>query len=217
ILVRRWTAFQKLGVSNITAPGMYHTGTSLDPGTTIGGYRGVTTPEEPIIVRMVRNPNKPGLPRREQHRAGQQELLSMTFEQFELEIRRQLARMLAGGGFDTAGSRRTARRCRRRRCSWRARILQIDRSTRSLGNTHGVTARIVQVRAYNPLVSSSGRGFPTRTTVRSPCASVESRAGNFSKEPEPRWPPWASSRRGRQSPRSEPARPRAAPPARQSA
>jgi len=102
ILIRRWTAFQKLGVSNITAPGMYHTGSSLDPGTTIGGYRGVTMPEEPIIVRMVRNPNKPGLPRREQHRAGQQELLSMTFEQFELEIRRQLARMLAGGGFDPA-------------------------------------------------------------------------------------------------------------------
>ena len=102
ILVRRWTAFEKLGVSNISAPGMYHTSTSLDPGTTIGGYRGVTTPEEPIIVRMVRNPNKPGLPRREQQRAGQQELLSMTFEQFELEIRRQLARMLAGGGFDPA-------------------------------------------------------------------------------------------------------------------
>jgi spermidine dehydrogenase len=102
ILVRRWTAFQKLRVSNITAPGMYHTSTSLDPGTTIGGYRGVTTPEEPIIVRMVRNPNRPGLPRREQNRLGQQELLSTSFEQFELEIRRQLSRMLAGGGFDPA-------------------------------------------------------------------------------------------------------------------
>jgi spermidine dehydrogenase len=102
ILIRRWTAFQKLGATNINAPGLYHTSTSLDPGTTIGGYRGVTMPEEPIVVRMVRNPNKPGLPRREQHRAGQHELLSMTFEQFELEIRRQLARMLAGGGFDPA-------------------------------------------------------------------------------------------------------------------
>jgi len=62
----------------------------------------VTTPGEPIIVRMVRNPNKPGLPRREQNRAGQHELLSMTFQQFELEIRRQLARMLEAGGFDPA-------------------------------------------------------------------------------------------------------------------
>jgi spermidine dehydrogenase len=102
VLIRRWTAFQKLGASNINAPGMYHTSTSLDPGTTIGGYRGVTTPEEPIVVRMVRNPNKPGLPRREQNRIGQQELLSMSFKQFELEIRRQLGRMLGGGGFDPA-------------------------------------------------------------------------------------------------------------------
>jgi spermidine dehydrogenase len=102
VLIRRWTAFQKLGVSNISAPGMYHTSCGLDPGTSIGGYRGVTTADEPIVVRVVRNPNTPGLPRREQHRAGQQELLSMSFEQFELEIRRQLARMLAGGGFDPA-------------------------------------------------------------------------------------------------------------------
>ena len=50
----------------------------------------------------MRNPNKPGLPRREQNRAGQQELLKTTFEQFEREIRRQLARMLGGGGFDPA-------------------------------------------------------------------------------------------------------------------
>ncbi len=102
VLIRRWTAFQRLGASNISAPGMYHTSSSLDPGTKIGGYRGVTSPDEPIVVHMVRNPNKPGLPRREQNRAGRQELLSTPFERFELEIRRQLGRMLAAGGFDPA-------------------------------------------------------------------------------------------------------------------
>ncbi len=102
VLVRRWTAFQKLGVSNISAPGMYHASTSIDAGANIGGYRGITTPDEPAIIHLVRNPNKPGLPRKEQNRHGQQELLTTTFEQFELEIRRQLARMLAGGGFDPA-------------------------------------------------------------------------------------------------------------------
>jgi spermidine dehydrogenase len=102
VLVRRWTPFHKLGVSNINAPGMYHPNTSLDPGTTIGGYRGITTPDEPIVVHMVRNPNKPGLPRKEQNRIGQQELLAMTFHDFELNIRRQLARMLAGSDFDPA-------------------------------------------------------------------------------------------------------------------
>src|SRR5258708_39492576 len=51
---------------------------------------------------MVRNPNKPGLPRKEQNRAGQQELLTMTFRDFELQIRQQLDRMLGQAGFHAA-------------------------------------------------------------------------------------------------------------------
>jgi spermidine dehydrogenase len=102
VLLRRWTALEKLGVSAISAPCMYHTECMLDPGTTVGGYNGVTAPEEPILLHLMRNPNKPGLPRKEQNRLGQQELLSTTFEQFELEIRRQLQRMLGPGGFDPA-------------------------------------------------------------------------------------------------------------------
>jgi spermidine dehydrogenase len=62
----------------------------------------VTSPEEPILVHLVRNPNEPGLPRKEQNRAGQQELLSMGFSDFERKIRDQLARILAPGGFDPA-------------------------------------------------------------------------------------------------------------------
>ena len=60
-LIRRWTAFQKLGVARVSTPGMYYSSMNLDPGTTMGGYHGVTTPEEPILVHMVANPNKPGL------------------------------------------------------------------------------------------------------------------------------------------------------------
>ena len=102
LLIRRWTSFQKLGVASINAPGMYHPSCSLDPGSTVGGYKGVTTPDEPIVVHMVRNPNMPGLPRKEQNRLGQQELLTMTFHDVELAIRRQMARMLAGTDFDPA-------------------------------------------------------------------------------------------------------------------
>jgi len=102
VLIRRWTAFKQLGVASISAPGMYHPSTSLDPGTTVGGYRGVTTPDEPIVVHMVRNPNRPGLPRKEQNRLGQQELRTMTFHDVELSIRRQFARMMAGTDFDPA-------------------------------------------------------------------------------------------------------------------
>ena len=102
VLLKRWTAFRKLGVATINAPGMYHPHCNLDPGTTVGGYHGITNPDEPILVHLVRNPNKPGLPRKEQNRMGQQELLSMTFEDFELKIRQQLSRMLGPGGFDPA-------------------------------------------------------------------------------------------------------------------
>lgn len=102
VLIRRWTPFVKIGASTISSPCMLHTGVSLDPGSTVGGYNGVTTPDEPIVVHMTSNPNKPGLPRKEQNRAGAQQLLSTTFEQFELEIRRHLTRMLGPAGFDPA-------------------------------------------------------------------------------------------------------------------
>ena len=102
VLLRHWSAWQKLGISSVSGPGMYYHYMALDPGTTVGGYDGVTTPAEPILVHMVRNPNKPGLPRKEQNRAGQQELVGMTFEQHEFKIRDQLSRVLKAGGFDPA-------------------------------------------------------------------------------------------------------------------
>jgi spermidine dehydrogenase len=102
VLIRRWTAFAKLGVSNINSPCMLHTGASLDAASTVGGYRAVTTPDEPIVIHMTSNPNKPGLPRRDQNRAGAEQLLKTTFEEFEREIRGHLARALGAGGFDPA-------------------------------------------------------------------------------------------------------------------
>jgi spermidine dehydrogenase len=104
VLIRRWTAFQKLGVSRIQAPGMYYTNASLDPGSKVGGYQGVTTPEEPILIHLTRNPNKPGagLNRKQQNAAGQHELLTMTFEEQEFKIRDQLSRIAGPGGFDPA-------------------------------------------------------------------------------------------------------------------
>jgi spermidine dehydrogenase len=102
VLLRRWAAFQKLGVARVSAPGMYYTLSALDPGTTVGGYQGLTTPDEPIVLHMTRNANRPGLPRKEQNRLGAQELLNMTFADFEFKIRDQLARMLGGGGFQPA-------------------------------------------------------------------------------------------------------------------
>jgi spermidine dehydrogenase len=70
----------------------------------MGGYRFAGGPDDPIIVHMERfvHSNNQGLTAREQHRLGRQELLSTPYEDIERQIRRQLAGMLADGGFDPA-------------------------------------------------------------------------------------------------------------------
>jgi spermidine dehydrogenase len=103
VALKNWTAFKKLGINGASAPGMYHTSARLEVPTVIGGYNPTpASPDDPILVRMTRTPCKPGLPARDQHRAGHVDLLTTPFSTFELKIRDQLARTLNGGGFDPA-------------------------------------------------------------------------------------------------------------------
>jgi spermidine dehydrogenase len=100
VALTNWRAFHKLGISRVNAPGGYHTQFGLNNPVDIGGYKAARDPNGPILLRMVRTPAAPGLPEREQHKAGRAELLSTPFETFEKNIRDQLGRALAGGGFD---------------------------------------------------------------------------------------------------------------------
>jgi spermidine dehydrogenase len=100
--VRNWNPFRKLGVRHVSAPGMYHTEVHLDEPVNIGGYRCSQAPDDPVLVRMTRTPCRPGLPERDQHRAGRLDLLNTSFATFEQKIRDQLARTLGPGGFDAA-------------------------------------------------------------------------------------------------------------------
>jgi len=103
VALKNWMAFKKLGISGATSPGMYHGGIRLEMPTVIGGYNPTPSgPEDPILVRMTRTPCKPGLPARDQHRAGHVDLLTTPFATFERNIRDQMARILSGGGFDPA-------------------------------------------------------------------------------------------------------------------
>jgi spermidine dehydrogenase len=102
VAARNWTAFRKLGLRGVSLPGMYHTGVHLDEPVSIGGYRCPQSPKEPILLRMTRTPCKPGLPERDQHRAGRVELLTTPSATFEVKIRDQLARILGPPGFDPA-------------------------------------------------------------------------------------------------------------------
>jgi spermidine dehydrogenase len=102
VALRNWTSFAKLNARHIVAPGGYHTYTALDFPVSLGQYRFPGTSEEPAVLFMLRTPCKPGLPQRDQNRAGRAELLQTPFSRFERNIRDQLARMLSGAGFDPA-------------------------------------------------------------------------------------------------------------------
>jgi spermidine dehydrogenase len=102
VLIRDWKAFQNVGASSIFCPGGYHHTINLDFSISLGAYRCARTPEEPMVLHMEREPLKPGLPARDQFRAGRADLLETSFETFERKIRDQLGRALADGGFDPA-------------------------------------------------------------------------------------------------------------------
>jgi spermidine dehydrogenase len=102
VALRNWRPFEKLGVSAIYSPAGYWVSMRLNPVTNIGTYRSVASPDDPTILFMVRTPCQPGLDERAQNRAGRAELLATPFETFERNIRDQLARALAPGGFDPA-------------------------------------------------------------------------------------------------------------------
>ena len=102
VAVKNWQAFHQLGMRAVSAPGMYHSSVSLDQPVSVGSYECPRTPSEPMLLRMLRTPCHPGLPARDQHRAGHAELLATSFETFEHNIRDQLARILGSGGFDPA-------------------------------------------------------------------------------------------------------------------
>lgn len=102
VFLRNWRAFDRLGVSRIDCPTMYHDTIALAEAADLGALRHARSPDEPIALRLTRMPGAPGRPRKEQHRLGRAELLATSFETFERRIREQLLRVLGPGGFDPA-------------------------------------------------------------------------------------------------------------------
>lgn len=100
VAIRTWAPFRSLGIHQIVAPGSYHSHVALDFPVSLGRYQFPSAPDEPMVLFMLRAPCKPGLPRRDQYRAGRAELLRTPFSTFERNIRDQLERMLGASGFD---------------------------------------------------------------------------------------------------------------------
>ena len=102
VALRNWTAFHKLGTNSVYASGLYHSAFNLDLPVSIGDYHCSTSPDQPIVIHMMKTPCRPGLPARDQHRLGRIELYTTDFPTIERKIRDELARVLGPGGFDPA-------------------------------------------------------------------------------------------------------------------
>jgi spermidine dehydrogenase len=102
VALTNWTSFKSLGISRVYSPGSYFSSFFLNSVVDIGDYHSPRSPDEPVLIQMTRTPVAPGLPERDQHRAGRQDILHTSFATFERNIRDQLARILGPGGFDPA-------------------------------------------------------------------------------------------------------------------
>ena len=102
VALRNWKAFNNLGIYRVYSPGSFHSWIWLNETVDIGEYKFGHSPDEPILIRMLRVPCKPGLDQRAQNRAGRKELMEMTFDTFERKIREQLDHVLRPGGFNAA-------------------------------------------------------------------------------------------------------------------
>jgi spermidine dehydrogenase len=102
VQISNWQSFKKLGVSGIRCPGSYFETVTLDFPVSMGSYKFPDNPDESCLLHLERVPCKPGLPARDQQRAGRMELYTTPFTTFERHIREQLGAMLSPGGFDPA-------------------------------------------------------------------------------------------------------------------
>ena len=103
VVLRNWHSFVAAGIHQFYCPTGYYAFGMLDFPVSLGSYKFPSSPNDPIVVHMSRAP-VPGDGSRDidQFRAGRYELLGASFEQLELETRRQLTNMLGGHGFDPA-------------------------------------------------------------------------------------------------------------------
>ncbi len=102
VLIRNRFAFERLKIHSASCPGSYFSEVELDFPVSMGGYHYSEKTEDSCVVHLQHVPCSPGLPAREQQRAGRMKLYTTKFESFERSIRDQLGRMLSPGGFEPA-------------------------------------------------------------------------------------------------------------------
>jgi len=102
--LRNGTALAKLGIKGAQFPGSFLQNAFLVTGIDVGGYRPRWRPEDPCVLQSFAAFVTPGpvLGMADRMRAARGQMLAMTFEDYEREVRTVLASLLGPGGFDPA-------------------------------------------------------------------------------------------------------------------
>ncbi len=99
--LRNWRAMKELEIGVAMSPGNMHQVVLMDFPVSMGGYEYTKTPDDPCVIQMICCPyGQVGAPRLEQYREGRIRMLSLTFNDYEQEIRRHLSGMLSSELFD---------------------------------------------------------------------------------------------------------------------
>lgn len=73
VIIRNWRALKSLGVSRAYCPGSCFSEVYIDLPVSMGAYRFTQSPDEPCVLHLIRVPTFPGLPLKDQYRAGHAE------------------------------------------------------------------------------------------------------------------------------------------------
>jgi len=99
--LRNWQAFQDAGYYHAYSPGnVMFQYLRLDFPVSLGRYQYPQRTDQPILVTAWHSPREPGLPAKDQYRAGRAKLLQMSFTDFERDIVAHFDGMLGPHGFD---------------------------------------------------------------------------------------------------------------------
>ena len=81
---------------------MFHQMMMMDFPVSMGGYQFSPTPDDPVVLHMSSAFGAPGLPPKQQFRAGRAKLLATPYAEIERDILNHLTQLLGPGGFDAS-------------------------------------------------------------------------------------------------------------------
>ena len=100
VLIKNWQAFEELKTSFVYFTGGFYKQAELSYPVSLGEYKRSQIPEEPMIVHMCHVPLFTEIKGAEQWRAGRNQILTTSFDDFERHAKDQLNQALGSVGFE---------------------------------------------------------------------------------------------------------------------